>query len=66
MIIDNVNVFSGYLALNTPQREIATGLYGDMRFDFPRQVKGYASSLQVIGPDNGLFFKLTPYTAGIY
>jgi hypothetical protein len=26
VIIDNVKVFSGYLALNTPQREIATGL----------------------------------------
>lgn len=66
MIIRNFKMLAGYTTLNTPQRKIATGLQGDMGFDFPPQVKSYASSLQVIGPDNGLFFKLPSYPAGIY
>ena len=66
VIIDNVKVFSRYLTLNARKREISTGFNGDMRSDFPRQEEGYTSSVKVIRPDNGLFFKLPSYFAGIY
>jgi len=36
-----------------------------VRFDFPGQVEGNASSLGVIGPDNDLFSKIPAYPVGV-